>query len=149
MLLIIPIQIPIITPFRLILFINKVVLLIYSVIITSNETHHNRPEPQLTKIINIMFIYVLIRVKTCKGELNMKKGATIGLVLLVVGIVIWIAYGLYLGFEELMKALDIVTGLVGLLIIVGLIILVVSIVIEQRIDTKKMKEEIKEEDLEP
>lgn len=79
----------------------------------------------------------------------MKKGATFGLLLLVAGIIIWIAYGLYLGFEEIMQALDIVTGFVALLIIVGLIVLIVSIVIEQRRGMKKMKEEIKEEDLEP
>jgi low affinity Fe/Cu permease len=79
----------------------------------------------------------------------MKKGSTVGLILLVAGIIIWIAYGLYLGFEEIMQALDIVTGFIGGLIIVGLIVLILSIVFEQRRDTKKMKEEIKKEDLEP
>ena len=48
-----------------------------------------------------------------------------------------------------MQALDLVTGFVIGLIIIGLIILFVSIVIEQRRGTKKMKEEIKKEDLEP
>jgi low affinity Fe/Cu permease len=80
---------------------------------------------------------------------NMKKGSTIGLILLVAGIIIWVAYGLYLGFEEIMQALDIVTGFVAVLIIIGIIVLIISIVIEQRRDTKKMKEEIKKEDLEP
>ena len=79
----------------------------------------------------------------------MKKGSTIGLILLVAGIIIWIAYGLYLGFEEIMQALDLVTGVVAGLIIIGIIVLIVSIVFEQRRDTKKMKEEIKKEDLEP
>jgi len=79
----------------------------------------------------------------------MKKGSTIGLILLLAGIVIWIAYGLYLGFEEILQALDIVTGFVAGLIIIGIIVLIVSIIIEQRKDTKKMKEEIKKEDLEP
>jgi len=79
----------------------------------------------------------------------MKKGSTIGLILLVAGIIIWVAYGLYLGFEEIMQALDIVTGFVAVLIIIGVIVLIISIVIEQRRDTKKMKEEIKKEDLEP
>ena len=79
----------------------------------------------------------------------MKKGSTIGLILLVAGIIIWIAYGLYLGFEEIMQALDLVTGFVAGLIIIGIIVLIVSIVFEQRRDTKKMKEEIKKEDLEP
>ncbi|KYK33168.1 MAG: hypothetical protein AYK22_01270 [Thermoplasmatales archaeon SG8-52-3] len=79
----------------------------------------------------------------------MKKGSTIGLILLVAGIIIWIGYGLYLGFEEIMQAIDIVTGFVAGLIIIGLIVLIVSIIFEQRRDTKKMKEEIKKEDLEP
>ena len=79
----------------------------------------------------------------------MKKGSTIGLILLVAGIIIWVAYGLYLGFEEIMEAIDIITGLVAGLIIIGLIVLIISIVFEQRRDTKKMKEEIKKEDLEP
>jgi len=79
----------------------------------------------------------------------MKKGSTIGLLLLVTGIVIWIVYGLYLGFDEIMQAIDLVTGFIAGLIIIGLIVLVVSIVLEQRKDTKKMKEEIKKEDLEP
>ena len=79
----------------------------------------------------------------------MKKGSTIGLILLVAGIIIWVIYGLYLGFEEIMQALDLVTGFVAGLIFIGLIVLILSIVFEQRRDTKKMKEEIKKEDLEP
>jgi uncharacterized membrane protein len=79
----------------------------------------------------------------------MDKGTTIGFALLVAGIIIWVAYGVYLGFEEIMQALDLITGFVAGLIIIGLIILIVSIVIEQRRDSKKMKEEISKEDLEP
>ena len=79
----------------------------------------------------------------------MEKGATIGLLLLVAGVIIWLVYGLYLGFEKLMQALDLITGFVAGLIIIGLMVLIVSIIIEQRRDTKKMKEEIKKEDLEP
>lgn len=79
----------------------------------------------------------------------MSKGTLVGFSLLIGGIVIWIAYGFYLGFEEIMQALDLVTGFVIGLIIIGLIVLFVSIVIEQRKDTKKMKEEISKEDLEP
>ena len=79
----------------------------------------------------------------------MSKGTLVGFSLLIGGFIIWIAYGLYLGFDEIMQALDIVTGFVGALIIIGIIVLFVSILIEQRRDTKKMKEEIKKEDLEP
>lgn len=79
----------------------------------------------------------------------MKKTATVGLSLLVLGIILWIIYGLYQGFEEIMQALDYVTGFLAGLIIVGIIVLLVSIIFEQHSDTKKMKEEIKKEDLEP
>jgi len=77
------------------------------------------------------------------------KGTLVGFSLLIGGILIWIAYGFYLGFEEIMQALDFVTGFVIGLIIIGLIVLFISIVIEQRKDTEKMTEEIKKEDLEP
>jgi len=79
----------------------------------------------------------------------MSKGATLGIILLAAGIIIWIAYGVYLGFEEIMQALDLVTGFVAGLIIIGVIILIVSIVLEQRKDTREMKEKIKKEDFEP
>ena len=79
----------------------------------------------------------------------MSKGTLVGFSLLIGGILIWIAYGFYLGFEEIMQALDLVTGFVIGLIVIGLIVLFVSILIEQRKDAKKMKEEIKKEDLEP
>ena len=96
-----------------------------------------------------MCIYVLTRVKPCMDVLNMSKGTLIGFSLLIAGILIWIAYGLYLGFEEIMQALDLVTGFVIGLIIIGLLVLFASIILEQRKDTKKIKEEISKEDLEP
>lgn len=79
----------------------------------------------------------------------MSKGSLVGFSLLIGGIIIWIIYGFYLGWDEIMQALDIVTGFVIGLIVIGLIVLFGSILIEQRKDTKKMKEEIKKEDLEP
>jgi hypothetical protein len=79
----------------------------------------------------------------------MSRGTLIGFSLLIGGFLIWIVYGLYLGFEEIMQALDLVTGFVIGLIVLGLLVLFVSIFFEQRRDTKKMKEEIKKEDLEP
>ncbi len=79
----------------------------------------------------------------------MGKGTTIGLLLLAAGIIIWIAYGLCLGFDEILSALNLITGVVAGLIVLGIITLIVSIVIEQRKDTKKMEEEISKEDLEP
>ena len=79
----------------------------------------------------------------------MSKGTLIGFSLLIGGILIWIAYGLFLGFEEIMQALNPMTGFVIGLIVLGLIVLFGSILIEQRKDTKKMKEDISKEDLEP
>ncbi len=79
----------------------------------------------------------------------MGKGITIGLLLLVTGIVIWIAYGLYIGFDEILSALNLVTGAVSGLIILGIVVLIVSVVIEQRKDTKEIESKLKKEDLEP
>jgi len=79
----------------------------------------------------------------------MSNGKTIGMILFVGGIILLIAYGLYLGFEELLQALDFLSGFFLGLIFVGLVVLIISIVIEQRRDTKKMMNEIDKEDLEP
>ncbi len=79
----------------------------------------------------------------------MSKGTIIGIILLAAGIILWIAYGIYLGFEEILEALDLLTGFITGLIIIGLIVLIISIIIEQRSDMKKRKEEIKKEDFEP
>ena len=79
----------------------------------------------------------------------MQKGSTIGLSLVIAGILLMIIYGLYLGFEEILETLDIITGFLTGLIIIGFLVLLISIIFEQRRDTKKMKEEIKKEDMEP
>ena len=79
----------------------------------------------------------------------MTKWASTGLALIGVGIFLWIAYGLYLGFEDIMDALNVVTGLVVGLILIGLCVLAISVIIEQRREAKKMREKIKKEDLEP
>lgn len=79
----------------------------------------------------------------------MVKWTSAGLLMIGVGIILWITYGLYLGFEEIMDAFDIVTGLVAGLILVGLGVLFISVIIEQRRETKKIREKIKKEDLEP
>ncbi len=79
----------------------------------------------------------------------MGKWTSVGLALIAIGILLWIAYGLYLGFEDIIDALDMVTGLVTALIVVGVCILFISVIIEQRRETKKMRKKIKKEDLEP
>ena len=79
----------------------------------------------------------------------MSKGTTAGLLLLVIGIILWIAYGLYLGFEELMQAIDIITGFIIGLVLIGIIILIISIIMEQKQSTEEMKEKLNKEDLKP
>ena len=79
----------------------------------------------------------------------MNNGKTVGMILFIGGIILLLAYGLYLGFEELMNSLDFISGVFIGLILIGLIVLIISIIFEQRRDTKKMKEELREEDLKP
>lgn len=79
----------------------------------------------------------------------MGNGKTLGLGLFIIGIILIIAYGIYQGFEEIMQSMDILSGIFIGLIILGLIILIISIIIEQRKDTKETMKDIKKEDLEP
>jgi len=80
----------------------------------------------------------------------MSSGKSAGMIIFVVGIIILIGYGLYQGFENLsLENIDAVIAIGVVAIILGLIVLFVSIVIEQQQGKKKMKEEIKKEDLEP
>jgi len=79
----------------------------------------------------------------------MKNGKTFGMILFFGGIILLVGYGLYLGFEELVEAMDIISGFLIGLILIGLIVLIISIVIEQRKDAKETIKEIKKEDLEP
>ncbi len=79
----------------------------------------------------------------------MNKITWTGLGLLAIGVILWIAYGLFLGFDEIMRAIDFVTGSIGALVLLGFIILIISIFIEQRRDSKEMKEKINKEDLKP
>ena len=80
----------------------------------------------------------------------MNKGKTAGMTIFVLGLIIIIGYGLYQGFEKLsLEEIDwiIATGVIA--IVLGLIILFASIIVEQQKGKKKMREEIKKEDLEP
>ena len=80
----------------------------------------------------------------------MSNGKTVGMIIFVVGILIIIGYGLYQGFENLsLEEIDAVIAIGVVAIVIGLIVLFISIIIEQQEGKKKMKEEIKKEDLEP
>ena len=78
----------------------------------------------------------------------MSNGKTIGMILFVGGIILLIAYGIYQGFQEI-EIIDPVIAIGVGAIILGFLALLISIAIEQREGTKKMKEEISKEDLEP
>jgi low affinity Fe/Cu permease len=78
----------------------------------------------------------------------MSNGKIIGMVLFVGGIIILIAYGLFLGFQNI-ESVDYIIAIGAGTIIIGILTLLISIIIEQREDTKKMKEEISKEDLKP
>jgi hypothetical protein len=80
----------------------------------------------------------------------MSNGKTIGMIVFVAGIIILVGYGLYKGFENIsLENIDAVIAIGVVAIFIGLLALFVSIVIEQQKGKKKMKEEIKKEDLEP
>ena len=79
----------------------------------------------------------------------MNKGTIIGLGLLAAGIILWTGYGLYLGFEEIMASLDLITGFIGGLIFIGFAVLFISVLIEQQQGKKDLRTRIKKEDLEP
>lgn len=78
----------------------------------------------------------------------MNNGKTIGMVLFVGGIIILIAYGLFQSFQNI-ESIDYIIAIGAGAIIIGILTLLISIIIEQRKDTKKMREEISKEDLKP
>jgi len=79
----------------------------------------------------------------------MNNGKTIGMILFFGGIIAMIIYGLILGLEEIMESLDFVSGVLIGLIFVGFLMLLISIIIEQKKDTKATMKNIKKEDLKP
>lgn len=81
--------------------------------------------------------------------LFMKKGVTIGFTLFIGGIILLLLYGTYLGFKEIVSSIDLITGLLGGIVGIGLIILIISIIIEQRENTKETLGKIDKEDLKP
>jgi fucose permease len=79
----------------------------------------------------------------------MKKGVILGLGIFALGLLVIIIYGLIQGFNDIVGAMDLITGLATGLIMVGLIVLFISVLIEQQKGKKEMNEKIKKEDLEP
>ena len=80
----------------------------------------------------------------------MNNGKAVGMAIFVAGIIILLGYGLYQGFENLsLEDIDAVIAIGVVAIVIGIIVLFISIIIEQQEGKKKMKKEIKKEDLEP
>ena len=79
----------------------------------------------------------------------MNKGTTLGLILVIAGIVIYALYALWLGAEHITLALFSPAGLIGALIIIGIIMIFVSVIVDRYHECKEIKEKISKEDLEP
>jgi hypothetical protein len=81
---------------------------------------------------------------------NMDKRKSFGLYFFAAGILILVVYAIYLFIQEIeISQIDVIIAIGSGAIIIGLIIMMISIFFEQHSDIKKMKEEIKKEDLEP
>ncbi len=78
----------------------------------------------------------------------MANEKTIGMVLFVIGIIILVAYSIYQEFQDI-EIIDPIIAIGVGAVIIGLLVLFISITIEQQKGKKKMKEEISKEDLEP
>jgi hypothetical protein len=78
----------------------------------------------------------------CGGGIFMNNGKTIGMLLFFGGIILLIIYGFVLEFEELMSSLDLISGLLLGVIFLGLLVLIISIIIEQKKDTKETMKKI-------
>ena len=79
----------------------------------------------------------------------MNNGKTIGMLLFFGGIISIIVYGLILGFNEIVQSFDLISGILTILIIIGFLLLLISIVIEQRKDTKETMKNVNKENLKP
>ena len=79
----------------------------------------------------------------------MNKGTMFGLLLIIIGIVIYALYALWLGAEPIKLALFSPAGAIGALIIIGIIVIFVSVIIDRYHETEEIKEKIPKEDLEP
>jgi len=80
----------------------------------------------------------------------MNNGTKIGLVMFVIGLIMFFLYGIYQGFQKIsLENIDYFGTSILIIILTGLAVLFISVLIEQQEDKKKMKNEIKKEDFEP
>ena len=79
----------------------------------------------------------------------MNKVTILGLLLIIIGIVIYALYAIWLGAEHIKLALFSPAGAIGALIIIGIIVIFVSVIIDRYHEHEEIKEKISKEDLEP
>ena len=79
----------------------------------------------------------------------MNKGVILGLILVIVGVVIYALYALWLGAEHIKPVLLSPAGAIGALIVIGIIVIFVSVIVDRYHETEEIKEKISKEDLEP
>ena len=79
----------------------------------------------------------------------MNIGKSFGFVLFIGGIVLLMAYSLFLGFDEIVDSIDVVSGVLVALVMAGFFILLGSIIVEQRRNKDEAMKDISEEDLKP
>lgn len=76
------------------------------------------------------------------------NGENLGFWVAVISGIILVAYGLVRGFREITE-FDSIATILGIIFLIGSAVLLYSIIKEQGIGKKRMKKEIKKEDLEP
>ncbi|MFO8078413.1 MAG: hypothetical protein R6U21_07225 [Thermoplasmatota archaeon] len=79
----------------------------------------------------------------------MNNGKTIGMILFFGGILLLIGYGIIQGFNEIMESLNLISGFLIGIIIIGFLTLLIAIILEQKKDTTENMKKIKKEDLKP
>ena len=79
----------------------------------------------------------------------MNKVTILGLLLIIIGIVIYALYAIWLGAEHIKLALFSPAGAIGGLIIIGIIVIFVSVIIDRYHEHEEIKEKISKEDLKP
>ena len=79
----------------------------------------------------------------------MNKGTLLGLILVIIGFVVYVLYALWIGAEEIMQALNTPTLLISGLVLIGVAIIFISIIIDRYHEHEEIKQKIKKEDLEP
>ncbi len=65
------------------------------------------------------------------------------------GILLLISYGIIQGFNEIMESLNLISGFLIGVIIIGFLTLLIAIIMEQKHDTEETMKKINKEDLKP